>query len=47
MKTIILDIIIGFLLALGLMVTFNPDSVYLMGLIHPESSARIMVEDLK
>jgi len=31
----------------GLVITFTPDSVYLMGLIHPESSARIMVEDLK
>ena len=44
MKTIIIDIIIGFLLAIGLVITFNPDSVYILGLLHPEEAARIVVE---
>jgi hypothetical protein len=44
MKTIIFKIIVGFILAMGLCLTFNPDPLYLVGLLNPEEAARVLVE---
>ncbi len=44
MKSLILDILIAFLLALGLAITFNPPPLYLLGIIQPDEAPRIVVE---
>ncbi len=44
MKSFILDILIAFLMALALSITFNPSPLYLLGILNPEDAARIVVE---
>ncbi len=49
MKTYIewtVSILIILFAGLALSITFNPDSLYLVGLIHPEEAARIVVEEM-
>lgn len=44
MLRLIRDIIIALLISLGLTVTFNPDLLFFLGLLHPEEATQIVVE---